>query len=361
VTSLLDILPALYRSLLPEFFLTPAPPEEKATCASCAMCPPVATPPEAVRSYFRPDTKCCTYHPRLPNYLVGGLLADERSDVSEGRRRVQQVIAGGIGVTPCWVAPPRKTRILYNAARRDSFGRSLVLRCPYYQTDGGLCTIWRWRETDCSTFFCKYSAGADGQTFWRSLNGYLHEVQSRLAQAAVAAVAPGLEEPEVEPGGMTLEDLEDRRPDAYPSFWGAWQGREEAFYRGCHDHVAGLDRAAVEAIAGDEGRARLARVIDSHGRMVEPLLPERLMLDLDLVTQATPGGVLVATYCDYDPLVLSVPLHEVLRQFTDRETVAETRARLLAEDGTEIPDDLLVMLHQMRVLVVPDAEPAGSE
>jgi hypothetical protein len=351
--TLLDVLPELYRSLLPEFFLTPAPPEEKATCGSCAMCPPPGTPADSARSYFRPDTKCCTYHPRLPNYLVGALLGDERADVAEGGRRVRQVIARGIGVTPCWVAPPRKTRVIYHAARRDSFGRSLVLRCPYYEADGGLCTIWRWRETDCSTFFCKYSAGADGQTFWRSLNGYLHEVQARLARAAIAAVAPELEEPEVERGEITLEDLEDRRPEGYATFWGAWQGREEALYRACHEHVAGLDRAALDIIAGDEGRERLGRVVESHRQVTAPRLPERLVLDPDLATRNTPAGLLVSTYCDYDPLVLSEPLHEVLQRFSPGDTVAETRARLLEEDGTDIPDDLLVTLHQMRVLIEP--------
>jgi Fe-S-cluster containining protein len=352
--TLLEILPALYRPLLPEFFAAQAPPEEKATCGSCAMCAPPGTPPGAAGSYFRPDTKCCTYHPRLPNYLVGGLLADDRADVAEGRRRVQQVIASGIGVTPRWVAPPRKTRVIYHAARRNSFGRSLALRCPYYQAEGGLCTIWRWRETDCSTFFCKYSGGADGQTFWRSLNGYLHELQARLGEAAVAAVAPELEEPQVERGELTLEDLEDRPPDGYAAFWGRWRGREEDFYRACHAHVAGLDRAALEAIAGTEGRDRLERVVENYRQLAEPRLPERLVLDPDLATREIPAGLMVSTYCDYDPMVLSPALHEVLGQFSAAETVAETRARLLAEDGTEIPDDVMVTLHQMRVLVEPD-------
>src|SRR5207248_709352 len=141
---------------LPPFFDVAAPREEKATCASCAMCaPPGGGTPGA--EYFHPDVKCCTYHPKLPNFLVGGLLSDGTPALAEGRRRVEAVIASRMGASPMWLAPPRKTRLLIEASRRSSFGRSLALRCPYYEADGGLCTIWRWRESDCSTFFCKFT------------------------------------------------------------------------------------------------------------------------------------------------------------------------------------------------------------
>ena len=31
---------------------------------------------DGVERFFNPATKCCTYHPRLPNFLVGALLSD---------------------------------------------------------------------------------------------------------------------------------------------------------------------------------------------------------------------------------------------------------------------------------------------
>ncbi len=343
------MLPVLYRPLLPTFFDTEAPAEEKATCGSCAMCPPPGAAADG--TYFRPDVKCCTYHPRLPNYLAGALLADDDPALAEGRRRVEQVIAGGVGVTPRWVAPPRKTRVLYHAARRSSFGRSLLLRCPYYEAEQGLCTIWRWRETDCSTFFCKYTAGAAGQSFWRALNGYLHGVQERLAEHAVRTVAPGLVEPAVEAGQLTLEDVEDRRPDAYAEIWGAWAGREAELYRACRDVVAALNAEAFAALA--DADAQLAHLAERHQQMVAPSVPERLEPSPTLTSALHPAGVLVSTYSDYDPLVVSPALFEVIQRFSAAESVAETRARLLAE-GVEIPEALLLMLVQMEVLVVPD-------
>jgi Fe-S-cluster containining protein len=344
-------LPEVYARLLPPFFDRQAPPEPKATCASCPMCAPVGGAPAG--SYFRPDTKCCTYHPYLPGYLVGGLLGDGRADVAEGQRRVRQTIASRIGISPRWVAPPRKSAVLYGAARRACFGRSLALRCPYYEPGEGLCTIWRWRESVCSTFFCKYGAGADGQNFWGAMEAYLREVETRLTDDAVARIAPDLAEPAVELGQLTLEDMEDGppSPEDYADLWRGWQGREEELYRACYEHIAGLATTELEAIAGANAATLLADVEEAHRAMVEPVLPERLVVDPGLTSQQTASGSLVSTYSTYDPLLLSPALHELLQAFRVDETVHETCDRLRRDQGVEVSRELLVALWQMRVLV----------
>src|SRR5262249_47245017 len=128
--TLRQTLPRIYEHLLPPFFDTPAPPEPKATCSACAMCPP-SNPLPGV-TYFRPDAKCCTYQPTLPNSLVGAILADDDPGMAEGRQRVRVQIASRVGVTSRWLAPSRKRAILLRASRESSFGRSTLLRCPYF-------------------------------------------------------------------------------------------------------------------------------------------------------------------------------------------------------------------------------------
>src|SRR4051794_4988796 len=150
------------------------------------MCAPPDVAAPAGVDYFRPDTKCCTYHPTLANYLVGAVLRDD--SLAEGRQRLREKIAGGIGVTPRFLATPRKYRLLWDASRERAFGRSLSLRCPYYVEDGGRCAIWRHREADCSTFFCKHGAGADGKIFWRALGAYLTGVELALSRHALDQV-----------------------------------------------------------------------------------------------------------------------------------------------------------------------------
>ena len=192
--ELRDALPPLYRDLLGEPFGEEIPPESKATCASCAMleggCGGAAVPPVDGRSrFFRPDTKCCTFHPRLPNYLLGSILSSSDPALAEGRRRIESRIATRVGVSPEWLHPPRLFSLLYDSAR-GAFGRARGLRCPFYEADAGGCTIWAHRDAVCSTYFCKYAAGADGRRLWTAVKELLSLVEIQLARAALLELAP---------------------------------------------------------------------------------------------------------------------------------------------------------------------------
>jgi Fe-S-cluster containining protein len=351
--TLRQALPRVYERILPPFFDQPAPEEPKATCANCAMCPPKDPMPGV--TYFRPDTKCCTYQPFIPNYLVGALLSDLDPAMAEGQRRARAHIQSRVGVTSRWLAPSRKRAALFRAARESSFGRTTLLRCPYLGPEG-LCTVWRHRESVCSTFFCKYDAGADGQAFWRAVDAYLRLVERELAHHAVMTIAPTLVEPPRPLDQMSLEELEDRPPtdEDYASFWGEWRGREEELYRATYDLVAGMSREDVERIVGAEPE-ELGALEAAARRLASPPLPERLVLDLYRPPVPVAAGVVVGSYSKYEPIKLSHDLFEVLRRLRADETVAEFRARMLRDHEVDVPEGLLVELHRLRVLIAPSS------
>lgn len=354
MTSLRQALPPVYRELLPSFFDTAPPAEEKATCGSCAMCPPPGTSAPDGVAFFRPDVKCCTYHPTLANYLVGALFRDPDPALEEGRRRMRARIASRIGITPRWVAAPRKYKLLWEASRERAFGRSLLLRCPYYVEEGGLCSIWRHREADCSTFFCKYDAGADGQAFWRGLNSYLTVVETALTRHALSQVAPELDWPDEPAGKLTVEDLEDRgpHPALYAAGWGAWEGREQELYARCHEVVSAVRAGDLPSLAGEEHGERLERLIALHARALSGALPERLVLDPELPLHPAGEGAIAVGYSRYEPVFLSQPLLAVLGTLTRDEPVQAAQARLRAEE-IDLTDELLRTLHQARILIEP--------
>jgi hypothetical protein len=358
-------LPELYREWLPDGFDAQAIDEHKATCDQCAMCPGPDEQAVDARAFFRPDVKCCSYQPKLPNYLVGAVLCDERADLDEGRTRIEQLIEGRIGVTPAWLGPSNRYMVLLEASRQSSFGRSLSLRCHFFHPQTHDCTIWRYRQADCATFFCKYDAGADGQRYWRSLDGYLRLVEERLSRWALESVAPDAQQPAARRGQLTLEELEERAPDpaSYARWWASWEGREAEFYRACYRAVHSLEPAAARALVSgdDESKRRLTLLHDHHRQVVQPRVPERLRLSADLeLFDAGADAHIVKSYSRYEPNVVPKLLFRYLRAFDGKQTVAETQRKLLDEHDVRFGDDLVLQMYRIRILEPCDAPDGDS-
>lgn len=303
--------------------------------------------------FFRPDVKCCSYHPKLPGYLVGATLAEG----GEGARRIEAKIAGRVGVTPQWISAPQKFLVLYEAARDSSFGRSPALLCPYF--DNGRCSVWKNRESVCATYFCKYENGAVGRAFWVALRNYMGVMERALAAHAVRIVAPELVEPQVQRLKLSIDELEDRPPsdEAYAAWWGAWNGREKELYIASQRVISELSRDEFERIVHNErGRELYADVHKRYDELREPKLAERLVLNPEMTKMRFENGMAVTTYSVYDTLFLADPLYPVLEKFRADETVKDGLARLARDEDIRIDEDLLLMMQLHRVLVEPPTE-----
>jgi hypothetical protein len=360
--SILDSLPALYRSLFPAFFEGPIPVETKATCSSCAMCeannPLPVESVDGVNRFFRPDTKCCTYHPRLPNYLVGAILADEDPAMAEGRRRIQEKVTRGVAVNPQWIkAPPRYTLLYSNA--RQAFGRTEALLCPYFQPEGGLCSIWRYREAVCSTYFCKYVAGADGRKFWMTLKTWLTLAEIQLSRYAVLQLLPdyvitGKDKADNSGGPLTVEDLDDKRlPEKeYAELWREWAGREAEFYRACYESVRRLSAEEFDNLLGLDGIVEQAILKRHHDAAFAPRLPKALKFNPSTTVQWLPdGSIALASYSEFDAVALPGEAYALLVEFTGKEPVEAVRKRLREEKQADLHEDILLELFRHRILI----------
>jgi Fe-S-cluster containining protein len=360
--SILDTLPALYRSVFPSFFQSSVPVETKATCSSCAMCEGANPIPiesvDGVNRFFRPDTKCCTYHPRLPNYLVGAILADEDAAMAEGRRRIQEKIARRVGVNPQWIKAPTRYNLLYSNARQ-AFGRTQALRCPYYESNGGLCTIWRYREAVCSTYFCKYVAGADGRKFWMTLKTWLTLSEIQLSRYALLQLLPDYvllakDKADTSGGPLTVEDLDDKPlPDKdYAELWRSWVGREAEFYRGCYESVRALSSEEFDNLMGLDGIVEQAILKRQYEAAVQPTLPKALKLNPSATVQWLPdGSVALASYSEFDAVALPGAAYGLLVEFSGKESVEAVRKRLREEKQSDLHDDILLELFRHRILI----------
>jgi len=286
-------LPSLYGGWLTELLAGPIPDETAATCETCAMC---GTGGGSSQS-FRPDLKCCTYVPELPNFTVGRILSAAQSD-GHGRATVVDRIRSGVCVTPLGLGRPPALERRYLDRTSERFGHDSELRCPHYDVATGGCGIWRNRTAVCATWFCKHSRGAVVLHFWELARDLLRVVEKELAHWCIAGA-----------------ELDDR------GGWGAWLGREEEFYVECGRLAGEQTWSSVLARSGSELRALARQLQHAFQQLMSFEVPERLERKPATVFHRAPDGrVTVSTYSGLDPLSLPPALFNALGYFDGRPT-----------------------------------------
>lgn len=353
---IIDFLPDIYRPFLPEVFERPIAEERHATCANCTMCPP-PVPDFPAEAYFNPSTKCCTFHPALPNYSVGGLLADQTDAGSEGRRRVLGKIEAGVGVTPAGILPPARVLLLQRHGK-GGFGRAERLVCPYLDRDRGACTVWAHREAECATWFCKHNQGFDGRAFWRQLRDYLVSVHVTLSTWIMREL--GIDPDRIAEGfgprldALDVRDLDDQPPSRaeYRRMWGEWNGRETEFYGRAFEMVRGLDRNRFASLVGIEHSVAVDRLARRYDAITQPSLPPRLLRNPTLRVDRAADGSYVLTAGDAGEATRLRPeVYQLLDLFDGQRATEEVRSSVKARTGVGVGDSFIAALYHHRILV----------
>lgn len=321
------------------------PPEETtATCQSCAMLPPpgVDAASSAGSLFFDPRSKCCTYIPELPNFLVGNILLDTTPEAQPGRESVRARIAAGLQVTPLGLDKPPQFAVLYSSAASELFGRATDLRCPHYLADSGGCGIWRHRMSTCCTWFCKYDRGNNGREAWDAVRQLLRVVERVVAVHCLRTLAPGSralhramqESPAREPR-LRARDLGaplDRQE--LQQLWGSYAGREEVFYESCGRMASALTWPEVRALGGSELDLAVDVVRASQATVRSTSVPLRVRLGAFTVHASDSETVQCSTSSAYDPLSLPRELFDRLHVFDGRSTRRALAA--LRDDGISL-------------------------
>jgi hypothetical protein len=347
------MLPALCSNWIGEVLGAPVPEEREAACDRCVMRPPAGTPPVQGGVYFT-EGKCCTYHPRLHSFLVGGVLSDPRPGSSHARAVLDRLILTRGGVSPLGVLGTRSYRKLYDMS--VGFGRSTRLRCPFFEEHSGGCGIWRHRESTCATWYCKHDRGAVGEAFWAAARDLLQHLELSISQwcalelnTSSETLAASLAEEATDPDP---EDLDGSMSQAcYHELWGTWSGREHEYYRACARLVDGLAWPDVYALGGATARVltRLVRVRFQALCSREAPAP-RLRVGRHEVVSIEDGSARIHTYRRYDPLDVPVSLLAALARFDGRPT-PEVVQQIADCDGLAISESLLATLTDFEVLV----------
>jgi len=315
------------------------------------MLPAAGQVQQRTDTFFNPETKCCSYVPQLPNYLVGRILSDDDPVFAAGRATVEARLRAGVAVTPLGLEQPPTFQLPYNTSSSTLFGQSRSLLCPHYIADeGGRCGVWKQRASVCATWHCKYVRGSVGYAFWSTLLQLLSAIEKNLSQWCVLELAldtealarlfprPNSTNRSASINPRSLDGLPD--PSESRMLWGNWFGREAEFYRECARLVNGLDWPGVIAVSGAEVGICAGLLREAYAKLVSYAIPTRLRVGTIQVIGMDQDSCRIISYNALDPLSIPRILMDVLGYFDGRLTNEALQA-IADDEGLAIDATLI--------------------
>ena len=353
-------LPILYKRWTEAILPGPLPVEIEATCSQCAMCPPPGELVSDDRLFFDSGSKCCTYSPGLPNFMVGSILMDTTPSMDAGRTSLTKRLDMELGVSPLAVLPPPFYNLIYRHSQ-DAFGRNTTLRCPHLDSTLGTCTIWPYREPTCLTWFCKHQRGKTGQTFWKHLYSFLSTINKELALWCVLQLDIGVDalqaltrwrESEITGENLKTSEVDCKADEnAAKKLWGRWWRRKTTFYAECSRLVAALTYRDVEKICGPEVQLSGQMLLQAYNNLLKNEIPANLKVGRFEVEGVSLDTVRVWSYSRLDPLDLPTAVFKSLPFFNGQpssEVLSSVRLHL----GASLDSRLLRTLIDFGILEV---------
>lgn len=251
------LLPDLYKQILPSDILTLNIHETKATCDACIKVP-----------QYKANLKCCTFHPFLPNYLVGQILLDQKTKPSFVTEVLQHKISKRQYSLPLGIVAPVSYQVNFNELKAKLFGRREDWLCPYYDKTLDRCGIWRNRGSVCTSFYCKSSEGLRGKNFWKVALNYLSYVEMVLCEEALVHLDFSPRQVSDLLGyinrheGSTVELKTDSLSlKTAKNLWNGYFDDQEAFYIKTLEVVKSFDRKQMAESMGDLGLNLTAQIM----------------------------------------------------------------------------------------------------
>lgn len=351
-------LPEFFHPFLPEIFSREIPSEIFTNCTECPMiCGSRKELGFDESKPFAPDTKCCTYFPHLPNFLVGAVFFDTDTSLEVGRNKLRDHIMSRKGIFPHGIYPTKKYSALYELGKAEGFGKSQMLKCPFYLEGMYNCGLWKYREAVCSTWFCKHVGQQSGHLFWSSVTKCLRYIEESL----IAYVLKNENLPFIHPYGenknISYEDLDDLQlnKDEYNFRWGKWAGKEEEFYIRAYQYVKDLTPEKISSLMGINFQVLLAELEERYNVMLE--IPEHMIADPAREFSEIKKGyyrILLKTWIErndsYVTYAIDIP-SIVIDKFDGTLTTLEVLITLKEKYDIDLGRDILIALYQHGILI----------
>ncbi|WP_207912338.1 hypothetical protein [Pseudobacteriovorax antillogorgiicola] len=228
--------------MLPEDFqYFRLPREQESNCSAC---------PQIEKQGFREDYRCCTYYPRIPNFMLGLALRDK--NLGPGRDRILSNIKNRFVIPEGTQASPSVWLDSVVQNSEDLFGKGRDVLCPFLIPEQRRCGIHNYRNSVCSSFYCEMSHGPVGVEFWDHLQSLILQIETALAQWILSELGVDVDEyyKIFDRWASDLPACSGRdgswSEDIYRELWGDWLGREEEFLVASADLVLARQESLYE-------------------------------------------------------------------------------------------------------------------
>jgi len=351
-----DYVPVFYHRFLPSLFDSEIPQETFTKCESCPMvCSSREELKDEVSKPFAPETKCCTFMPRLPNYFVGAFFNDPQTDYA--KKELLKKINEKNGVFPQGIYPNKKYALLYELGRKEGFGKSLNLKCSYYLDGEYNCSLWKYRESICATWFCKYIAGEAGKNFWYEMRDIFKTIQEKLTNYVIKEQGLNIIEPYGSDESLSYEDLDDlpMNEKDYKLRWKHWAGKEAQFYLNSYELINNMTVEKFNEITGEDYFKQLQNLQGKYNIIMT--LPESLITNPDYTfEEVIPGTyrLMMKSYIDRNDTLITyafdVPsfVIDCFRKSDSLENILKTLSDI---HNVELGKDIIIALYHNDILI----------
>jgi Fe-S-cluster containining protein len=255
--KLKNFLPPFYQQILPDDILGLEINETKATCEACIKVP-----------QYKENLKCCTFHPFLPNYLIGQILVDQKLRPTFITETLQHKISKRQYALPLGIVAPVRYQVEFNELKSKQFGKREDWLCPYYDKLENRCGIWRNRGSVCTSFYCKSSKGPAGKSFWKVALNYLSYVEMVLCEEALVHLDFSPRQVSDLLGyinrfeGTSTELKTNSLPlNKAKALWNGYFNDQESFYIKTLEVVKSFDKKQMSESMGDLGSNLTAQMM----------------------------------------------------------------------------------------------------
>lgn len=208
--------PKSYMPWLKEL-LTDSIHETLVNCNDCSMVNPQGETRDP--GPFRPDLKCCTYFPFLPNFTLGSM---ECASLNRARSGIY---------LPVGLYPPISYLDLSERLGKKGFGQEPKLLCPFFDRAKLGCSIWDFRPGVCTTYFCKSVRGSAGLAHWQDVEEFLNQFEWKMATEVFFRMGMSENELSYCQTAISPDTPVDEFDFVVRAAWGDWFHRQVEFYK----------------------------------------------------------------------------------------------------------------------------------